>query len=357
VSSVTQDDLDEYFTRFINQKAIAYSETYTRLARAAATDPVIRGIAASAHFRPVVDLLFACVQRRIRTVGRSDLLPLFETGLSAYPDDGKAVAAFIDFCHEEEHVLKQDLRWSRLQTNEPGRCTALVLGLAAIHERLPGEPIHLVDLGASAGLHLNFDRYAYEFAIRTETVELQPASPSQLTVTTRVHGYRVDELPSAIPLVGSRVGVDIAPLDVRDHGDRLWLESFLWPDEPNRRSRLRRAITIARQWPPPLVGGDVVEVLPEVLRQLPEGLICVFNSHAAGQFPPAAAAALDALIAPLVTTGRCVRLTLEGGRSVSLPVPQHTKVPGSYSALTVTDRAGVHRIALAGSHGGWIEKL
>jgi hypothetical protein len=354
---VTQDDLDDYFTRFIDRKAVAYSETYTRLARAAAVDPVIRGIVAAARFRPAVDLLFACVQRRVRTAGRTDLLPLFETGLSAYPDSGKAVTAFIDFCREEEHVLKQDLMRSRLQTNEPGRCAALVLGLAAVHERLSGEPVHLVDLGASAGLHLNFDRYAYEFALGAETVELRPSSPSRLTVTTQVHGYRIDELPSAIPLVRNRVGVDIAPLDVRNDEDRRWLESFLWPDEPDRRSRLRRAIATARQWPPPLVGGDVVEVLPEVLRQLPAGLICVFNSHAAGQFPPDTTAALDELIAPLVTAGRCVRLTLEGGRSVSLPAPQHTTVPGSYSALTVTDRDGVHRIALAGSHGGWIEKL
>ena len=47
----------------------------------------------------------------------------------------------------------------RTQTNEPARCATLLPALA----QLP-EPLALIEVGASAGLTLLFDRYSYEYA-------------------------------------------------------------------------------------------------------------------------------------------------------------------------------------------------
>ena len=46
----------------------------------------------------------------------------------------------------------------RTQTNEPARCATLLPALAA----LPG-PLALIEVGASAGLTLLFDRYSYDY--------------------------------------------------------------------------------------------------------------------------------------------------------------------------------------------------
>jgi hypothetical protein len=79
--------------------------------------------------------------------------------------------------------------------------------------------------------------------------------------------------------VRHRVGIDREPLDVRDDEDMLLLQCFVWADQEARLERLRRAIEIARRDPPPIVQGDYVELLPELLaRRGADTLTLVYHS-------------------------------------------------------------------------------
>ena len=51
------------------------------------------------------------------------------------------------------------------QTNEVGRSAVLMAGLLALAERFP-QPMHLLELGASAGLNLRLDAYGYDLGGR-----------------------------------------------------------------------------------------------------------------------------------------------------------------------------------------------
>ena len=63
-----------------------------------------------------------------------------------------------------------------------------------------------------------------------------------------------------------RRGIDLEPVDVTTaEGERL-LEAFVWPDQLERRERLRAAIATVRDDPPELLRGDYVDLLPAVLR-------------------------------------------------------------------------------------------
>jgi hypothetical protein len=62
--------------------------------------------------------------------------------------------------------LVRDEAWTRAfmrsppQTNETARSTGLACGFMWLAERTPG-PFHILELGASAGLNLNWDKFAY----------------------------------------------------------------------------------------------------------------------------------------------------------------------------------------------------
>jgi hypothetical protein len=158
------------------------------------------------------------------------------------------------------------------QTNEVGRCATLLPVLAG----LPG-PLALLEVGASAGLCLYPDRYSYRFSGDTD-VALDPDSgPSSVVLQCVVHGD--PPLPSVLPQVVWRAGLDLNPLDVGDDDAMRWLETLVWPEHEDRRRRLAAAVDLARADPPRVVRGDLNEQLPALAAEAPGGAtLVVFHS-------------------------------------------------------------------------------
>ena len=89
------------------------------------------------------------------------------------PGRDDVAAAFTDFCRLHRGELERLIATRTTQTNEVGRCTALLPGLCHIASLYGWEvPLSLLDLGTSAGLNLLFDDYALHLPVR------RPATPS-----------------------------------------------------------------------------------------------------------------------------------------------------------------------------------
>lgn len=157
-------------------------------------------------------------------------------------------------------ALRHTMLYRRTQTNEVGRCATLLPVLAALPQ-----PLALIEVGASAGLCLYPDRYRYRYAGRGE---LGPAD-SPVVLDCAVDGAA--PLPDRLPEVVLRAGIDLNPLDVTDTDDVQWLESLIWPGQPERVRLLHDAVSVARAEPPQLVRGDLNTSLQELLAQVPTG--------------------------------------------------------------------------------------
>ena len=88
-----------------------------------------------------------------------------------------------------------------VQTNVVNRATALLYVLWVVG-RQTREPVHLIDVGTSAGTHLAFDRYRYEIGGRAFG---DPASSVRLTSEWRSARPvpNLDERPAWSPAPGS----------------------------------------------------------------------------------------------------------------------------------------------------------
>lgn len=158
------------------------------------------------------------------------------------------------------------------QTNEAARCAVLLPVLS----RLAG-PLALIEVGAAAGLCLYPDRYSFRYDVDGQTIALDPVDgPSAVTIPCRID---VDSVPTALPDVRWRAGIDLNPLTPGDADTRAWLRALVWPEHEERRRRLDAALAIAAAEPALVHRGDLVESISDVVDAAPSGTnVVVFHS-------------------------------------------------------------------------------
>lgn len=171
---------------------------------------------------------------------------------------------FRDWLTASADALVQEAGRRHTQTNEPRRCAAFLPALGLI-----AGPIALIEVGASAGLTLIPDRYAYRYGQAL-------LGDSALVFDCAVEGPV--PIPGAVPDIGWRRGIDLQPLDVTVEEDARWIELLVWPGQVDRLARTQAAIGTAQADPPAIVRGDAVDALREAVADVPAGLTPVVLS-------------------------------------------------------------------------------
>ena len=246
------------------------SPLYQRLATGTAEDPELLGLAAQARKgERVANLLFAAVQFLLLK-GTSHPLASFYKNSSAplgdpYPD-------FRAFCLEHAATIVELISTRAVQTNEVRRSALLLPAFVLVSRQASGRPLHLVEIGAAAGLNLLWDRYGYDYGDDLRSGDLN--SPVQINCSLR--GRFTPPVPAALPEVDRRIGVDLFPIDAGDRQETQWLRSLIWPGDSERTSLLENALALARREKPEIIAGDGVTLLPELLAEVPrEAALCI----------------------------------------------------------------------------------
>jgi hypothetical protein len=173
------------------------------------------------------------------------------------------------------------------QTNEVGRANALFAGVLAFVQRFP-LPVALFELGASAGLNLNMDRFGYDLGGARVG---DPGSPLELRPD-----WSGPPPPEVRVEVVERRGVDLTPLDALRDRDRLL--AFVWADQSARIAQLGAALDVARAHPPVVDIGDAGEWIEQRLAEAQPARTgrLIYHSIAFQYFPPASQARVTAAI-------------------------------------------------------------
>lgn len=213
-------------------------------------------------------------------------------GPTAWDDVGDPVEPFRAFALARSDALREIFARRRTQTNAVGRSAALYPALSFVSEQVGGQPLAVVELGASAGLNLRWDAYRYEYEFDAGPGGGPDPSvvgdlDSPVTVRSRVRTGD-PPLPQTPPPVASRAGVDLNPLDPGDPEDARWLRALVWPEHDDRHRRLSDALAAAAGDPPPVRAGDAVEVLPDLLAEIPaDRPVCLLSTNVRYQLPDA----------------------------------------------------------------------
>jgi hypothetical protein len=185
------------------------------------------------------------------------------------PDDSALASAVDALLNERHNEILALVETGATQTNEPGRSAVLVPALAAVHANVR-RPIGLVEVGASAGLNLRLDNYQYTYQFAESALATGPSNaPVHIRCDMTRSESRFDPTTLRDLTIGSRVGVDLNPLDVNDEAQSRWLRALVWPDEVARFQRLSAAIEQGKQHPVIIHAGDAVESLAQLIADVP----------------------------------------------------------------------------------------
>ncbi len=254
------------FRRFAEKEARGHSALYEALALGVAGDgDLLALLAGLPPDKQQPNLLFAAVRL---VCGTPADFPSFRASLLGRAAD--VVAAIL--AH-------------RTQTNEPGRCAVLLPVLARLHQ-----PLALIEVGASAGLCLIPEQYAYDYNGTRLGAAMAPVFPCLANDPTPI--------PQALPRITWRAGLDLEPVSPRDPDQMAWLEALIWPDQPERLSRFRAAADLVRRTSVRVRRGDLTTDLGTLIDEVPNGpTIVVFHSATLAYVPdPAARAAFATLL-------------------------------------------------------------
>ncbi|MGE0045343.1 MAG: DUF2332 domain-containing protein [Hyphomonadaceae bacterium] len=163
------------------------------------------------------------------------------------------------------------------QTNETRRSIGLLAGFLTIASELEG-PLDTLELGASAGLNLNWDRFAYR------TADWIWNESGSVPIDTDWQG--APPPLDAQPRVRSRAACDQNPLDVSKVEERLRLRSYIWPDQAERLARFDGAANLAIAAGVNVERADAAEWLAAKLAtRAQDGATIVYHS-VFYQYPP-----------------------------------------------------------------------
>jgi hypothetical protein len=344
--TVDHPALAQRFARFAQVECCGSSPLYEALSWSIAGDDDMLDLAAhAAPGQPVPNLFFAAVHFVLARAPDAPLAEFYPSLTAAARPPGEAYPSLRTFCRDHAAAIRSLLESRRVQTNEVGRCAYLFPAFTLVGQLAGDRPLALIEIGASAGLNLLWDRYGYRY---DETAVCGP-SDSPVRIRCQLRGDLRPPLVRMPPAIADRIGVDLHPVDVDDDDAVRWLEALVWPEARERVDLLRAAIALARREPRRLVSGDGAVVLAATFDAMPPDMpVCVFHTHTLNQVSPEARAQFTALLGELAATRELYRISAEW---LGAPVPQLT--------LTTWSRGQAHERLLArcDHHGRWLEWL
>ncbi|WP_210479540.1 DUF2332 domain-containing protein [Naasia sp. SYSU D00948] len=309
----------DWYLRYADQEARGESATYEEWARGVAADPEVLGLLGGLPEQKRQPALVFATSRLLGA--QAGDWPSFRRWLTSH---------WTSVAREAERRTTQ--------TNEPHRCAAVLPALSLIPQ-----PIALLEVGASAGLTLLPDRYAYRY----DDV-LVGDSPLVLECATAGS----PPLPEVLPDIRWRHGVDLHPLDVGDADDVRWLEVLVPPEQTTRRDRIREAVRLARLDPPQVDAGDAVDALRELVARVPADLTPVVLSAGTMVYVPGRR---RQLFRELVRELGCRWVAMERvGVFPDLVPPRLPTVPTSAPCLVTLDEQPLAVASPHGRHLAWL---
>ena len=279
------EDLSRRFRRFAELECRGSSPLYERLSLQVADDSELLALAEHcARDQPVPNLFLGAAHLVLLDNPDHPLSAYYASVVESPEGREHAYPHFRSLCLEHRDRIVETISTRRVQTNEVGRCAVLLPAFAIVAERSTAREAAFVEVGASAGLNLLWDRFHYRYGEQTSLGRPGLARPARLRTARRA---AAGPSPTRCRTSSAALASTSIPVDMGDADAVAWLRALIWPEHRHRVAALDGALRIAARERPTLIAADALDALPGVLENAPpEAALCVFHTHTLNQFPP-----------------------------------------------------------------------
>ncbi len=308
------------------------SPLYAHLVEVIADDEELMRVLHRIEHLPQVNLLLGSIHFLLLRDPAATLAGWYGSLVEDPKPASEVDSVFRSFLFEHEDQIVELANSHYTQTNECRRCIALLPAvMSAGFDRF-----HLIEVGASAGLNLAMDRYRYEFG------DLRWGPASRVVLEGEWRGRRVALRDIEVL---SRTGLDLSPILPGDVDAQQWLDALIWPEQMERRDRLRAALSMVPTLGLEMVAGDALETLPDALERLPAGEpAVVINAFTFGQLTPEGRERVEAICDAERESRRVYRVSLELLANAD-----------EWARVSVANQGPLVQIGQAHPHGEWVE--
>src|SRR6185436_19436932 len=121
-----------------------------------------------------------------------------------------------------------------------------------VYQRMNNKPLTIIEIGSSAGIHLIWDQFYYDYGALGQVGNHQAG----VKIKTELRGQYPPPIPIVMPVVSHRLGIDIHPINPNDGEATRWLRALIWPEHRDRRVQLEAALEQLRSRPVEIVKGN-----------------------------------------------------------------------------------------------------
>jgi hypothetical protein len=345
--SATPQSFDywDFFVREVERAGDA--PLYVQIVRGIAKDEELRDIASRVTpGQPMANIILASVHFLLLRGDPHELRRFYPNLNGGHSLGEDAFPTFRDFVMTHRAELVPLIAKGVTNTNEVARCSTLHAGFRAVAKEA-GEPLHLIEIGPSAGLNTIWDKYRVRYTRGGEAFFVGPEGAA-LTLDCEIRGETMPPL-GPTPRIASRKGLELNPVDLSDPYWRDWLKALVWPDQTARFARLEKAIDIRLRETLDIRPGNALTLLPDALAEIPEDQpVCVYHTYVTYQFSGEMREALDAILVMAGLRRPVWRMSAEGSplRPGDAPLDLRRYQGG------IRDK---RQLAVCHPHGSWIE--
>jgi hypothetical protein len=272
---------------------------YTALLRELESDTLALEMLASVRHEQRNPMLVLAALHLAALTGHDVLGPIYDEARHGGLEDYEGAARRVmDVVRSNPGIVQGEL-WRSTQTNEPGRSAVIQAVMRDITDDL--DEINLIEVGASAGINLHFDKFPVRAADDGHPLTLvcEDLSP-------------VDR-SGVMPRVRTRIGIDPQPLDLDNDVDRLWLKACLWPEQRRRHERLDAIVDARPSWPhATMLRGSAMECIEDAFALTDDDVMTVvMNTWSAFYFTPSERTAYFEEIARRSAKGNVAWISME----------------------------------------------